>query len=842
MSLLLTVGAGELWGDTASKEPSGPAQYANSPEKAEKTDNPSSKQIRTLGPPPGFEEADAPQTTLVDVYYGGRFLISALAEFTPDTIRFLQPGEIAHQIPDLLVPDSFSDALSAKLDTHAGLVCLKDGQPLCGRLEVDGAGVIFDERRFRADLFIQREWLKAPDPIERRYLPPPDHENLTLVQNLQSLYTNSSLGTERYSLFGNTRLASGNQFGFANWVSTDETSISVDEIGYRRDFRDHQLTLGLFETSTGMLRALPRQPMLGVSIGRSLKMRKDLDSAIASPIEVFLPSRSRVDILRDGRLISSAFYDVGIQLINTDRLPAGSYLVEIVITDSSGDTRSEEQLFVKSSLLAPPGDSLWFVELGDIRKRSGLDDSFPQHQGTPLIRSGYRWRHNHSGRLGFGVAGASIGDEHLGELSVNALFASLQAGGEIFATSQQGWGYSARAAGRWGNNNLSVSVQRVREDDFTGDTEDFRLLPTTQRLYNARLSRPLWGGQFGLNFSFSERVDGTRVRRRSLQYTHNLSFSSRSNLQWRWEIGDENGDFQGQLTLQWRNRRGNWRDSAKLAYKESETGNRKDGLTAGIASRWHDRNSPLGDVEIGARLESEDDDHITAGFDGDQRSAYGRLRGGFTAMDEHGQDINYSSLIGFDTSVLIGEEGGPVIGGPSPAEGGVIIDLRDTPEGRFDVMINGSRHTQAAGGKRIALTLPPYEEYRLSLIDRGTELISIDATHHEFPIYPGHTVTRRWSLTAINVLVARVFVQSTNCDNTGNDCQSEWQPLSNARIDGVEGYAVTDEMGFLQAEVDSNTRTLQAMIDGDICYIDLRPIRSEHNVMRASKLHCNKPD
>lgn len=52
--------------------------------------------------PPGFENLLAPQTTQVDVYYGGAYLLATLATFTPNDITFLDPAAVAGKIPDLL--------------------------------------------------------------------------------------------------------------------------------------------------------------------------------------------------------------------------------------------------------------------------------------------------------------------------------------------------------------------------------------------------------------------------------------------------------------------------------------------------------------------------------------------------------------------------------------------------------------------------------------------------------------------------------------------------------------------------------------------------------------------
>lgn len=777
---------------------------------------------------------------MVDVYYGGRFLLSTLAEYTPEHIRFRRPRELVERIPTLSQPEDAVALLRRDLETHSDRVCVRSEQPLCGRLDPADIGVIFDERRFRVDVFIHHELLVRPDPGERRYLPPPDHDNLTLVQNLRSLYTNNSGGEERYSLFGRSRVGKGNQFGFANWVSTQEQSISVDELGYRNDFQDHQLTVGLFETSTGMLRALPRQPLVGASFGRSLQLRADLEAAIASPIELFLPSRSRVDIFRDGRLVSSAFYEVGNQLIDTSRLPAGSYSVDIVITDSSGEERVEQQLFVKSSLLAPPGESLWFVDLGRVRNRAG-QDSFPADFGSNLLRAGYRWRQN--SRLGFGVAGASTGDDHLGEFSANLLFDGLQAGGEVFASDEGGWGYSLRAASRWRDYNLSVNMQRVRADDplrepFTAAPE-FRLLPVEQRLYSAQLTRPLLGGQLGLNVTERQQVDGSQRRRSNLEYSRGQRLGYGQSLQWRFEVGEEEGDWRGQLTLQWRNTRGNWRDNTRLAYSESQLQDARDGVSAGIGTRWRDSNRFAGDLSLGARLDTEPGGRRSAAFDGDHRSAYGRANAAMTVVDNREQSggPQVFSLLGYDTSLVVGEERRPLVGGPSPAESGVVLDLRDAPGANFDVMVNGGRHTSARGGSRVAITLPSYTDYRLRLANRGASLVSFDPAPYQFALYPGQVVTRSWELTTVNVLVGRIYMPQRVCDADG-DCETRLQALEGVPIEGADGYAVTDVGGFLQAEVDSRVTELRARVNGRPCSIDLSGIEAVDSIMRAPRLLC----
>ena len=91
--------------------------------------------------PPGFERLLEPQTTQVDVYYGGRFLEAAIATFTPDEIRFAEPASIVRKIPDLLDTGVLTSRLAGGLSTNSGLVCLKRNQTACGVLAPEDFGL-----------------------------------------------------------------------------------------------------------------------------------------------------------------------------------------------------------------------------------------------------------------------------------------------------------------------------------------------------------------------------------------------------------------------------------------------------------------------------------------------------------------------------------------------------------------------------------------------------------------------------------------------------------------------------------------------------------------------------
>jgi hypothetical protein len=113
------------------------------------------------GAPPGFENLDLPQETLIDVAYGGRALAPAAAIYTESTIRFTDPEAIVAQLTGLLYPSRATHALTGPLASNDDQICFEPGAPEgCGRLAPDEAGVIFDASRFHTEIFVSRRLLR----------------------------------------------------------------------------------------------------------------------------------------------------------------------------------------------------------------------------------------------------------------------------------------------------------------------------------------------------------------------------------------------------------------------------------------------------------------------------------------------------------------------------------------------------------------------------------------------------------------------------------------------------------------------------------------------------------
>ena len=68
--------------------------------------------IKISSAPKGFESLTEPQTTLVDVFYAGRAVVSTLATYTDDTITIANPLEVVSNIPKVKESDALVRSLT----------------------------------------------------------------------------------------------------------------------------------------------------------------------------------------------------------------------------------------------------------------------------------------------------------------------------------------------------------------------------------------------------------------------------------------------------------------------------------------------------------------------------------------------------------------------------------------------------------------------------------------------------------------------------------------------------------------------------------------------------------
>lgn len=762
--------------------------------------------------PPGFEQLTRPQTTLVDIYYGDAYLMSTLATFTPSTIKFEHPNQIVAHIPNLLEPNKVAQALGEELPTNSELVCLTKNETGCGTIDTNFVDVIFDENRFRADLFIAPQLLAVQPALKHKYLPP-SSAGLSLL-NVTSASVNGETGTNsNYNIGNATTLAYKETRLYSVSNITSSQHLTIDTLALQREIDGHQFQGGIFRSSPTNTIFITQADFEGISIGSSLNTRQDLDQSSGSSLQVFLDSRSRVDILKDGRLISTGVYPTGNQVINTSQLPSGAYNITLRIRDASGHVRQETRFYIKTSQLPPMDQPVYFLDLGELVKRRP-GEVLAHGTGHRFARAGISKRITASfgGTLGM----LRSQDGSLLETGIFKLGRQYDLRLNAGIGSDHSRGISLTSRARFGRTILDLTATKIwsrHPNSVTGT----RL---TQAALN--LTIPMGRAMLNLSSRFNERDSGIdRNVGLDLEFpTYELGDRSfDSNLR----VTKDNGELVVMLGFRLSLRSDHWQSElSSQAYHDAPVAApQSNGTVNSIASTWNNRNQSLSHVNVTFRanqqrnnntLENEVDVASNLG-NADIQTVY--------SLDHHNLDYGAN----FSTSVVANKDTF-ALGGERQAQSAVVLNLKgNARDAWFNVRVNKMLRGNARVGKKTIIGLAPFGTYRVRLVPHGKSIVDFNDNAKAVTLYPGNVVTLNWQMTRVIVAFGRIV-------------GANGKPVTNALIKGVLGLATTDDSGMFQAELRSNTKQLEVKTLTSSCKVKLPPYSGTKMMVMLGTLKC----
>lgn len=805
-------------------------------------DEKSPEAIRVAGVPAGFQFLLEKQTTAVDVFFGDVFLTTTMASYTPTTIEFHNPGDITANLSNLLMPEQVAGSLSGEVDSHVGEVCFRPTDKDCGSLAPEKVGVIFDENQFRADIFINPNLLAVQQRSFNRFLPEPEPD-FTYINNLSLVYSGDSDGEDQIGLNGNSYLSWGRQRVVAMWGANDAQGTSnanVEMLYWQFDQRGLQYQAGWFRSEGRFLTFVPSLDLLGVRFSTSLKARTDLDYAKGTPIELFLPTRSRINIYKDGRFITADFYEPGNQMLDTSRLPDGAYEIELQIIDSSGQEQIQTRFFVKSPRIAPMDEPQYFFEAGDVQLNNA-DTEFPESRSVPIVQGGYSQRLMSS--LGMNVGGAATDDEALLEAGLYYVMDQFDIEPKILLGSYGDYGYTLNGFMRFHDVSASYQFRRVWTDHLIDDPDDFYLIPAARKQQNFSVSYPLYDGQLQLRHNRSQTTGRQSSKVTALTYSRLLPWMFQGgNFRISTELSETDGDNVVMLRLSWNRREGAWYHnvSSELRSEDRVGYDRDNLLRAGYNGSWTDEELMRDDLTVNWRAQA-DDNATSLGVSSSLASELGKARLAIDYQDSHdtGGRMVY---VGEASSSVSGNSNTIAIGGKHHAQSALIAEVAEADtDSEFRLYINSAPYGYLKPGQRIVVPVSPYQQYDISLRDIGEDFVTFEKNNRKVVLYPGNARHIVWKPRTLLVLVARIVRPVPGCTDRENDeC---WYPMANARANGVYGFSRTDANGFLQSEVLSGTERITFSSRDESCQVVLPKIEVSRNILYYDEdLRCMPQD
>ncbi len=525
--------------------------------------------------------------------------------------------------------------------------------------------------------------------------------------------------------------------------------------------------------------------------------------------------------------MTSSFFEAGAQMLNTSGLPSGAYDIEIRVVDDAGNVLStENRFFAKQSQIPPIGEWLFFAESGRVMTRQN-SSALPDATEQWLSRAGV------SRRLADTLAAT-------GAVAVDNDNALLELGfyhfGYRYEISQSAMLANDRSAGMALNGQLNLgdmslygNYRRLRRPDnfkVDNDIDNPRMLGNGFKQHSAGMSYPVFGGNLSYRYSFNQN-DNDSNRPNDPTRTHNLSYTRRLFRAWDYD-GDmtlslsKSGDTDiAVASLVMRYRKDRWEFQARPQVQVTRVNNTTTDRSerARFSTTWKDEDLLAADLQVDAGVEVGSGDER---LDGQIRYAnsFGRLSLG--AVHSQGDQGSTTSWAGSMTTSFLTDGNVIAMGGERQAESALVVNMDARPGDVFDVNVNGRREGYAVAGRPSVVTLPAFDEYRVTLSPSGTTLYNFDEREKSVTLYPGNVVTLDYQATPLQLLFGRLMFNG--------------QSVENARVRGGIYPGGTDNFGMFQVESSADIKTLDVeMSNGMVCQLPI-PAGSDSYVVQMGTI------
>lgn len=862
VGVMLVPGVSSAWTQASPAEPmtTAPATpQTPAPNSPAAAPTPPAARIASSAPA-GFEDLEETTVTDFDVVFQGRSVGSFRAELNGGVLTFNDPQAVAAALGSNVTVEQATALLATRLPSNEQLRCLPGVTEDCGTLRPGTSGVIVDPDRFQINLFLSREYLLSQSTAIE-YLPDPV-SGPSLVQNVAlslTADTGSGGGTDlrlggaldTYASVGRTAL-------IMRTLIDQDRGGRIEQLYGQHVWRNYRAATGFLQSSSSPTTTNLR--FLGAEFGTFTDTQLDRDRFAASPVEVVLSTRSRVELYRGGALILARDYDAGLQEIDTSRLPAGSYPIRVVVRSGNAIISDETRIYTKASDLPPPGKTYFNLRAGQ-RIGNIFDDvegQGAQNQLFPNVTDDLVLQVSASRRIGraSGVTASllSVASELYPEVSIQSYFGAMRGIAGVTFGPDGGYSMLASLTTTFRGVSTFATVRSVRTDDNRmgppAPTDRYQPFFRSEDEYSLNAQAAVLGG------SLSVRASQTTSPLEEDRYTYGVNYardvgqtqygSLRLNVDA--FTSDRESRIGVVLTLFRRASRNTYVNASLGAESISGSETEDRNGFGPIASASTSRTGVIRDVDVGATTGIQTDNTQTRAYlNTTAYSRLGSLDAQSTVQQENGDGTSASINLNAYSGFVYG--GGRIkLGMRQAGEAAILFDVR-APAGRTadenEAISTAPNYGSAAGevpatpapdgsstapvrrerfvavgdyraevdnqtfdlvsvGKSAAVALPAYGLYSATLTPRGAPPFDLDLSPRSIPLYPGNVVVLDY--TARHVIT--VYGKVVGLDGLA---------LRNARVEAGQDATLTDDRGYFTITTPAEDELKIRRSDGLIC-------------------------
>ena len=787
--------------------------------------------LRATEVPEGFNQLASSRAVYLDVYFGDRKVAEMSAVTRPGWLRFRRPGDLLAKLPDVIATPEVTAALADELATNSAAVCSQSNAGACGVVSPQVLGIIYNEDRFRVDIFINPKFLRTTQAHAEGYLPIPS-ASLSLTNALGLNASGTVGGTSAYNLQNRTVIGLHNARIRANTSIASNIGLVVDDLVAEVDRKNLRYSAGMFWAPGNDF--IGQRRIIGAGLGTQFDTWADQAELHSTPLIVFLPQPARVELLVDGRLVSSRSYPAGNVELDTSGMSEGSYPVLLRIRQSNGSVREERRFFVKNAQVPPRGHPIFYAYAGVLANTQRHRPISPS--GTFYYQAGTAWRLNNN----FAVDVAAFGTQDKAIAQAGAWFikgpARVRAAGLYSSAGDWGALLQASTAGH-GPLSISFDLRRI----WSHDGKPLIPLPAYANTFD--LDAPT-----GLQVAFGSYTQATASvglqlgpgylsvvgsYRKDQHLPADYTIGPSVN----WPVVTRN---QLQVVFEASVQRTRTTTAAFGGFRVLFNSGRLSML--GTAGHGYQSNAGQGSVSravstLTAQYSSQSEEssvNLSAGFDRNIASStvhaagtYEGHFGNFRADVLHNLEGQGGTQfdVAFQSGLALGTNG-LALGARDLEQSAMLVAVNgDAAAATFKVMVNDVAKGHVRIGRNLLLFVPPYHTYNVRLVPVDATAVDYDTAARQVTLYPGNVQSLAWRAQTYFT----VFGQAVSRAGA---------PISNALVETAKGIAQTDENGYFQLDVRRDDPITIAKADVGSCQIKLGNVTVRNDFASVGKVVC----
>jgi len=806
--------------------------------------------ISSNQPPAGFENIDpnAPQTTMVSVYYGDQLLVNTLATFNNQTITFSNPTQILNNLQGLKNSNLLNSELAKTQDSHSNLLCQDGSGNYCKALNPKTIGVIFDPNSYKAYLFLNPNNIQVT-PIQNNL--PDSTAGFSALLNNDALLTHNQFNT--YALNTQGMLGEGNGYlsSTAYYTHADNSNAqdSLDMTEAAGHFYKNQnlYSAGVLQSSgTGLLNQ--SVSIIGAEIQNQYQPPGLAFSGQGSPVVIYLSMPSQVQVYRGNNLIYAQNLSAGKHQLDTSGFPTGSYDIDIKITNTLQQVQELHQIFIKSSGNLDLNSTKYSFSLGAIEK---TDPSLHSTNSSNNLNISNTQLPQASDQAVLGIDRSQMlgdfiqWDEHLISNIPNGYLDSeltyfgnnYQVNPGLLISNHQEYGLGGSANYQYKNIYFALNTLRLwgtagklNQDQIDNQNSNFNTrannlfmpLSSTKYYLSANTNFSWKDDQYSFLSQWQEDVFNNYSQTSSISYTHPLFKSKSTSTYLTASASHSTYDSQINIGIQFNFSTQYFDGQAIMGYQDqrvpanSSNNNQaqtNQGTTEQVSlnkfilfSQDHYLNWNLtGRRDPNSTNSSADIDYVSTPF---------RAHGDYlhSAINANSNQASYQyDLYSLELDSSLAYSSGKLgIGYPNNKQAGVLIDIHAPDFSSTEILIDGQPIAIVSNNIPTPIFLAPYKTYNLTINPLGSGMqYGYDTQPKTVTLYTGNLQDLEWTLEKHRILFAKIV-------------NSKHQPLDKLLLDIKNKYDVTDSTGYLQTEIPASLKTLKFVSeDGERCEIQL---------------------